>query len=308
MKRILVLIAFLLWVPAALAQPVSVLNPGAANDVCVTEGLACPISVDAKGQLFTSSGAAAGIYAEDTGHTTGDSGTFMLGVRHDLSGALCNAVGDYCPVGVDAQGRINIAGGYAEDAVHVNTDYGIFILGKQTHTLAPSANDGDYSALNIDGNGKLYTLPIRSNLCLDVQLTITADNHAIGDIIGGKLTFSGASQSGATMTNLVSLAWADDEGFANNISVIWFDTDPTNSTLTDSGLITIHDDDLDDVTCVVPVTDHLSFVASSVSTAKDINCAWRATTTNSYAIVRADEAATYTVTDGLHLKACFERD
>lgn len=54
--------------------------------------------------LSTSSGEAN--YAEDSAHTSGDQGEFILTVRNDTVGSLVDADGDYAPLQVDSSGRL----------------------------------------------------------------------------------------------------------------------------------------------------------------------------------------------------------
>lgn len=77
-------------------------------------GWAIP-KVNASGELVvtTAGGGSGGTsvteYAEDTPHTTGDSGIFPLGVRNDNAGTILSGTdGDYTPIAVDSRGRVLI--------------------------------------------------------------------------------------------------------------------------------------------------------------------------------------------------------
>lgn len=50
--------------------------------------------------------AAATTFAEDSAHTTGDNGNFILAVRADAQGSLVSTDGDYAPLQVDSVGRL----------------------------------------------------------------------------------------------------------------------------------------------------------------------------------------------------------
>jgi len=50
------------------------------------------------------------IFEEDTAHTDGDRGQFILAVRNDVEGTLVDADGDYAPLQVDDEGRLRIIG------------------------------------------------------------------------------------------------------------------------------------------------------------------------------------------------------
>jgi hypothetical protein len=51
-----------------------------------------------------------GQYAEDSAHTTADTGNFMLAVRNDTEGTLVSTDGDYAPLQVDSSGRLRVIG------------------------------------------------------------------------------------------------------------------------------------------------------------------------------------------------------
>lgn len=59
---------------------------------------------DSLGRIYTRD---ASVYAEDSVHTTGDLGSFMLGVRNDAGTALA-ADGDYIPLSMDADGSVRV--------------------------------------------------------------------------------------------------------------------------------------------------------------------------------------------------------
>ena len=47
-------------------------------------------------------------YAEDSAHTTADTGSFVLGVRNDTLAALGGADGDYVPFQMNASGALYV--------------------------------------------------------------------------------------------------------------------------------------------------------------------------------------------------------
>lgn len=109
-----------------------------------------------------------GVRFEDTPHSTGDLGNFILGVRNDAGGTTYGADGDYTPVAVDANGRVGIA------------DLGgsITVDGTVTANLAAGTNNiGDVDILSIAagdnniGNVDIVSLP-----------AIPAGTNNIGDV------------------------------------------------------------------------------------------------------------------------------
>lgn len=104
--------------------------------------------------------------AEDASHTSGDTGVMALAIRQDTASTGLGADGDYAPLRLDASGYLQIicksgcSGGtqYAEDAAHSSGDSTFFISGirRDTTPSSSSGTAGDYSAFNLDGNGRLY--------------------------------------------------------------------------------------------------------------------------------------------------------
>jgi hypothetical protein len=142
-------------------------------------------------------------YAEDSGHTSGDLGTFSLGVRNDLNAVLTSNDLDYSAFAVDAYGRmkvlttfdpsmlnadgylnVNIAGPvvvnvdinaeYAEDSAHVSGDIGNFALAVRNDSNAVlTSNNGDYSPFAVDAYGRMKMAPSESlALVVDCPLPV----------------------------------------------------------------------------------------------------------------------------------------
>lgn len=125
--------------------------------------------LNAAGALYvTDSTAGASIYAEDSAHTTADQGQFILSVRADTLTAGTGTDGDYAALLTNGSGELytkdtdvetaitNLT--HDEDAAHTTGDKGVQILAVRNDTLASlSDTDGDYSPLQVDANGAVYT-------------------------------------------------------------------------------------------------------------------------------------------------------
>lgn len=115
--------------------------------------------------------------AEDSGHVSGDIGTFILAVRNDAGATTFTSADlDYSPVSCDDKGRIGITtlGGslsvtvtgsvtissnYAEDSGHVSGNVGDFVLGVRNDTQATlTSTDLDYSPISVDKSGNVLTV------------------------------------------------------------------------------------------------------------------------------------------------------
>jgi len=118
---------------------------------------------------------------EDTGHTTGDTGVFILGVRNDdASSTLTNANADYSPIAVDGRGRVFTGDNQIEDLPHSTGHAGSFILGVRNDSAATAFTnaDGDYSPISVDGNGRVIVTEGGGSLTIDG--TVTANQGTAG--------------------------------------------------------------------------------------------------------------------------------
>lgn len=109
-----------------------------------------------------------GIYAEDSAHTTGDQGRFVLAVRNDAESSLVDTDGDYAPFQVSSSGRLKVdaevtvnAGDaeFLKGTVAGDTDALIHVGAVRQDTLAgfTGVDDGDYTSLKVDSLGRLWT-------------------------------------------------------------------------------------------------------------------------------------------------------
>jgi len=102
------------------------------------------------------------VFAEDTAHTTGDKGNFILAVANHTPGALHDTDGDYAALQVDSSGRLRTISDVtlsnlekAEDSVHSSGDIGIMMLGVRQDAVSALAADGDYIPFSINADGAL---------------------------------------------------------------------------------------------------------------------------------------------------------
>jgi len=145
---------------------------GVRNDTLAslvdTDGDYAPFQVDANGALYVNVNSITldAQYAEDSAHTSGDTGLFALAVRNDADASLVDTDGDYAPLQVDANGRLKVAtvvsvepsdAEFLEDSAHTSGDTGLHMLAVRQDTLAASTDtDGDYASLKVDADGELY--------------------------------------------------------------------------------------------------------------------------------------------------------
>ena len=69
------------------------------------------IKTDTNGELQVDVLTMPATFAEDTAHTSGNTGAFVLGVRNDSNTVMTNADGDYSPIAVNDKGAVAIHDG-----------------------------------------------------------------------------------------------------------------------------------------------------------------------------------------------------
>lgn len=141
-------------------------------------------------------------YAEDSAHTTGATGAFVLAVRNDAGTALAGLDGDYIPLSTDSTGALRTTASltsnveYAEDSPHTTADTGNFILAVRRDTATSGTSlDGDYASLNVNSSGDLYTTLDGETVTIqdggnvisidDAAGSITIDNSTLSVVGGG---------------------------------------------------------------------------------------------------------------------------
>jgi len=118
-------------------------------------------------------------YAEDSEHTTEDTGNFVLGVRNDTLAELGGDDGDYVPFQMNADGAlyVEISSGGANDSIYV--DDADWTDSTSKHTLVgglyqsspQTITDGDTGPLQVNANGNLIVdLSATDNAVLDAMV------------------------------------------------------------------------------------------------------------------------------------------
>jgi hypothetical protein len=118
-------------------------------------------------------------YAEDSGHTSTDTGNFILGVRNDTLAALGGTDGDYVPFQMNASGAlyVEVSSSSGDDSIYV--DDADWTDSTSSHTLVgglyqsspQSITDGDTGPLQVNANGNLIVdLSATDNAVLDAMV------------------------------------------------------------------------------------------------------------------------------------------
>jgi len=184
-----------------------------------TDGDYAPLQVDSLGRLRVIADLDVtnlAEKAEDSVHTTGDIGNFVLGIRmDDVDGAnsalLAGTEGDYQGLFTSAKGELHtrdndsidllttidtdtgvIAGdttsidailtalSKAEDSVHGSGDQGIMALAVRNDAETPLAADGDYIPLMVNSDGALLTIsPMQDDALADTAIANAVNTLAV---------------------------------------------------------------------------------------------------------------------------------
>lgn len=153
----------------------AVRNDAAATSLTSADGDYSPVAVDEFGRLFTIS-ASQTAYAEDSAHTTGDLGDFVLAVRQDTLASSVSADGDYAAFKLNSRGGLWTVpvGTVADDAADSENPVKV---GSRAESGALSAvADGDRADLLSDSFRRIYvnSSPNITSLASAVTVTTTA--------------------------------------------------------------------------------------------------------------------------------------
>ena len=175
------------------------------------------VALNASGQVLVEIAAGAGsggtAAADDADFTAGTtSGTPVMGVYESSPTSVTD--GDLGTVGITQTRALKVAiasggvSGKAEDAAHSSGDEGIVMLAVRRDTAAVgSGTDGDYSTVNVNASGRVYT-------SATVDAALPAGTNNIGDV--DVLTLPNVTLAAGTNTNEVVGDAAHDAAIAGN--------------------------------------------------------------------------------------------
>lgn len=152
----------------------AVRNDDPLNTVTTNNGDYSPVSVTSTGRVYTTD---RGNFAEDTAHTSGHFGEFILAVRNDNPlNQLTDTDGDYSPIAVTSTGRVQTTdrANFAEDTPASSGHFGEFILGVRNDTGAVRTDtDGDYSPFSTDSVGRIGITDLGGSITIDGTVAIS---------------------------------------------------------------------------------------------------------------------------------------
>lgn len=135
--------------------------------------------------------------------------------------------------------------------------------------------------------------------------------YASGDLIGGKISLLRATRGTMGSGIIHSVVLADKGKQSAAVDVVFFASNPSGTTFTDNGALTVADADLLNVVGVVSVTasDYASFADNSVATKLQVGLAFKLDEGETlYACLVSRGAPTYTSTSDLQLRVSILQD
>ena len=178
------------------------------------------LQLDANGRLIIS-----GRFLEDSAHSSGDPGLFVMAVRNDVEGSMVDADGDYAPLQVDDRGRLRVVADLEivssaeaeEDTPHVSGHIGNYVLAVRQDDRPANANtsdDGDYASFFVNNNGELYVKDTDTLAKLvEIETVLEGIEEDIESIEGniGSLTHEEDTQHTSGDKGIMPLAVANED-------------------------------------------------------------------------------------------------
>jgi len=124
-------------------------------------------------------------YAEDSGHTTADTGNFVLGVRNDTLAALGGTDGDYVPFQMNSDGALYVevssssgdSAIYVDDADWTDGSSKHMLVGGLYQSSPQSITDGDVGPFQVDADGALHISDGGNAITVDGTVTANAGTN-----------------------------------------------------------------------------------------------------------------------------------
>lgn len=152
---------------------------------------------------------------------------------------------------------------------------------------------------------------IQRTKTISVAQTVAATLHAANDAVGGKITLLNAVRAGYGSGVIQSVVISDQAAQAGSYDVVFFNADPSATTITDDGAFDIADADLAKVICMIPVTTTSTFADNGVTSTSNAGCAFLiadTTLTTIYAAIVARSTPTYAATTDVAIKVTIFQD
>lgn len=197
--------------------------------------------------------------AEDAAHNSGDKGIMPLSVRQDTAAALAGTDADYQPLITDGNGRLHVNIGELFGvttmgqksmgnslSVALSTNHSTVPVDIQTTGQAVMASSvpvviaSDQSGLTVSslpqvqneaGYSGQWHNPIKVS---GSTIGASAATYASGDVIGGLVTLSNAVFENDGTIKIDSITLQDEATQDVGLKLVFFDSNPNSSTITDN--------------------------------------------------------------------------
>lgn len=156
----------------------AVRNDAGATSLTSADGDYSPIAVDEFGRVLTVT-TLASAFAEDSAHTSGDIGDYVLAVRQDTLSSSTSADGDYGSFKINSRGALYTqpVGNVADDAADSENPIKV---GSRAETGALTAvADGDRADLLSDGFRRIYVNSGSNVAVEDTAVSVTTSATAL---------------------------------------------------------------------------------------------------------------------------------
>ena len=209
-----------------------------ADNVAITSGSGTSVATDQVGsdhyqRVKITDGTAdssthLAVVAEDTAHTTGDTGLMFLAVRKDSAVALATSDGDYIPLIVDSTGRLHITNAdLATIAAAVDTQMQVDVV------AALPAGDNNIGNVDIVSGTITAVTDITNTVTVtgDAAGSLTVDNAQLSVVGGGteaaalRVTIANDSTGVLTVDGTVAVTNADMTTVAGAVSATHMQSD-----------------------------------------------------------------------------------
>ncbi len=135
----------------------------------------------------------------------------------------------------------------------------------------------------------------------DTTAVSTTPAYSIGDAVGGKRTIANALTAAGTGV-LESITVLDRANQSAPLTIIIFDADPTNATITDNAAFVYSTDDLKVLGQInIAATDYTTLNSKAVATIKGIGLTLKAAGTSLYVAVVTSSTPTYAATTDVQI-------
>lgn len=130
---------------------------------------------------------------------------------------------------------------------------------------------------------------------ISVTPVLTTDAYSSGDAVGALQTISGLNVATGTVPYLESLVVLDDADQKADLTILFFDSNPTTATVTDNDAFAFGDNFTEVIGRVdVVADDYITFDSVATAALKDIDLALKpASGTTIYAVVVTTGTPTY---------------